>query len=105
MASVPVSPCYFELDVSIVRALFIATTIFGGFGVAVYVALWVLVGPTDPAAPEIDGADESPEVEDVEDASTLSESGIDSGTTQKVPGPSELSELSQNPVRAGEPPT
>ncbi|MEL7155457.1 MAG: PspC domain-containing protein [Actinomycetota bacterium] len=39
---------YFEIDEAIVRACFLASVIFGGFGLALYMALWVLVEPAEP---------------------------------------------------------
>lgn len=34
---------YFNMDVTLVRVLFVITTIFGGFGLVVYAVMWILV--------------------------------------------------------------
>lgn len=114
---------YFELDVSIVRALFIATTIFGGFGVAVYVALWVLVEPADIGSPEIEDADDASALDesdsdpasdtagaterytasDAASATGVASAGASGSGVDEMPDSSEFNELSQNPVRVGPP--
>ncbi len=42
---------YFDVDPLLVRAGFIATTMFGGFGPVLYVVLWVLMEQRDESAP------------------------------------------------------
>lgn len=34
---------YFNMDVTLVRVLFVITTIFGGFGLVAYIVMWILV--------------------------------------------------------------
>lgn len=40
---------YFDVDVALLRAGFIATSVTGGFGAALYLALWVLLDDATPA--------------------------------------------------------
>lgn len=89
---------YFELDVTLVRAIFIASTIFGGFGLAVYVALWVLADPastpdtasTSEFMPPPDPASSPLPAPASELAATVDEGGAELMD--------EIAELSQNPV-------
>lgn len=34
---------YFGVDVTLIRVLFVVTAIFGGFGLVVYIVMWILV--------------------------------------------------------------
>lgn len=57
---------YFGVDVSLVRAAFIASLVFGGFGLAAYVALWVLVDRNPVIKPPCEvGVDAEAEADDL----------------------------------------
>ncbi len=48
---------YFDIDVTLVRALFVAATVVSGFGAILYVVLWILlddVPPPPPAPPPVE---------------------------------------------------
>ncbi len=38
---------YFDVDITLVRALFIAASAVGGFGPALYIALWLMLDDSD----------------------------------------------------------
>ncbi|MGI9615017.1 MAG: PspC domain-containing protein [Acidimicrobiales bacterium] len=57
----------FDLDVALVRAAFVGMTVFSGFGLVAYVALWYLLDPPEPADDEQPLAIDSAAVE-LEDA-------------------------------------
>jgi phage shock protein PspC (stress-responsive transcriptional regulator) len=42
---------YFDIDVTLVRALFIGLTTLGGFGPALYLALWILLDNEETIVP------------------------------------------------------
>jgi phage shock protein C len=42
---------YFDIDTSIIRALFIAAIALSGFGPVLYVTLWILLDDSQPVAP------------------------------------------------------
>lgn len=40
---------YFNVDVTLIRVLFIVLAVFGGAGILIYVAMWIIV-PREPLA-------------------------------------------------------
>ncbi|MBD0292744.1 MAG: PspC domain-containing protein [Jiangellaceae bacterium] len=38
---------YFDIDVTLIRVLFVALAVFGGSGVVLYLAMWIIV-PNEP---------------------------------------------------------
>ncbi len=44
---------YFDIDYSVVRAAFVGLTVFSGFGLVAYIALWILVDVAPPEEPEV----------------------------------------------------
>ena len=68
---------YFDIDTTLVRALFVASTLLSGFGLLLYVVLWVLLGSTPPPPPSIPPPpDPSERLVDVID--------VDAGVTPEV---------------------
>ncbi|MGI9614611.1 MAG: PspC domain-containing protein [Acidimicrobiales bacterium] len=64
----------FDLDVALVRAAFAGMTVFSGFGLVAYIALWYLLDPPAPAEDEqpivVDGAAAEPESAALPDSSS-----------------------------------
>jgi len=42
---------YFDVDTTLVRAVFVASTLISGFGLVLYVVLWALLDPAPPPPP------------------------------------------------------
>lgn len=42
---------YYDTDPTLVRAVFIAASLVGGFGPALYIVLWILLDDADPPPP------------------------------------------------------
>ena len=42
---------YFDIDASMIRALFIAAIALSGFGPVLYITLWILLDDSQPGAP------------------------------------------------------
>ena len=42
---------YYDTDPTLVRAIFIAASVAGGFGPALYIVLWILLDDADPEPP------------------------------------------------------
>lgn len=45
---------YFELDVTLIRVLLVVTAIFGGFGLVLYIVMWILVPEEGSARTVVD---------------------------------------------------
>lgn len=44
---------YFGVDATLIRAVFIAASVVGGFGPALYVVLWILLDAADRRKPDL----------------------------------------------------
>jgi phage shock protein C len=42
---------YFNIDATLIRVLFVALTVFGGAGLILYVAMWIIVPVAGKATP------------------------------------------------------
>jgi phage shock protein C len=42
---------YFNVDVTLIRILFVVLTVFGGAGLVLYLAMWILVPDASKAPP------------------------------------------------------
>ena len=62
---------YFEIDVALVRAIFVGSVVFGGFGVVVYLTLWLLL---DEAEPPVGNGEEDDVIADLSQNPMSSES-------------------------------
>ena len=60
---------YFSVDATLVRAIFIAASVVGGFAPALYVVLWILLDDADRKRPEL-SATTAQVVVDTESADT-----------------------------------
>lgn len=46
---------YFNIDVTVIRVLFIALTVFGGAGLILYLLMWIFVPDASKAPPPMAG--------------------------------------------------
>lgn len=92
---------HFGIDVSLVRAAFVASVVLGGFGPAAYVALWVLLDDAPAIVPPCAvGGGEDVEQSEV-DIATAGDPEIDGPEVHMADEvvADEVVDLSQNPVR------
>jgi phage shock protein C len=46
---------YFNVDATLIRILFVVLTVFGGAGLVLYLAMWILVPDASKAPPSMGG--------------------------------------------------
>lgn len=75
---------YYDTDPTLVRAIFIAASVVGGFGPALYVVLWILLDDAEPEPPAPPLPATTPVVADTEppQVDTVDDNG---GTAQDQP--------------------